>query len=95
MATSDSVPPSAAHGPLLDVHQILQHEPSETRRQPSSSSSASSTDAAMKGTRNSLNRPAAYHSSSRDTQSSVSTHAENRGPQRDVRTLPRQFFFGG
>ncbi|KAN0104699.1 hypothetical protein V8E51_010444 [Hyaloscypha variabilis] len=87
MTTSDSIP-SAGRGPLLDAHQIFQHEPSQTQRQPSGSSRASSTDAATRGKRNSMNRPMAHSASSRNTQSSTSTHSENRAAQRDVRTLP-------
>jgi hypothetical protein len=90
MTTSDSIP-SAGRGPLLDAHQIFQHEPSQTQRQPSWSSRASSTDAATRGKRNSMNRPMAHSASSRNTQSSTSTHSENRAAQRDVRTLPRKF----
>lgn len=37
-----------------------------------------------------MNRPMAHSSSSRNTQSSTCTHAENRAAQRDVRTLPRK-----
>ncbi|KAH8784235.1 hypothetical protein F5882DRAFT_404631 [Hyaloscypha sp. PMI_1271] len=87
MATSDSIP-TAGHGLQLDAHQIFQHESLRTQRQPSGSSSTSSTNAAMRGKRKSLNRRMAHSSPSRNTQSSTSTHAENCASQRDVRTLP-------
>jgi hypothetical protein len=89
MATSDSIP-TVGHSLQLDAHQIFQHESLRTQRQPSGSSSTSSTNAAMRGKRKSLNRRMARSSPSRNTQSSTSTHAENRASQRDVRTLPRK-----
>lgn len=96
MASSEDISRTfSAQGPSLEVHHILQHGPLPTQRQPSSSSTASSTRGIMKGKKTSAaenlqsNRPKAHSSSSRNTQSSSSTRAENRFAQREVRTLPR------
>jgi hypothetical protein len=93
MATSDNPSTTTTgHGPLLDVHHILHHGPLATQRTRSGSSSASSNnnEAAMREKRDSVNKPKAYSSSSRNTQTSTSTRTDNRNAQRDVRTLPRK-----
>ncbi|CZR62254.1 uncharacterized protein PAC_12151 [Phialocephala subalpina] len=74
------------HGPPLDAHHILQYGPPPSQRNPSSSSGSSSQD--MKKKRDSVTRPHAYSSSSRNTQTTASTRAENIRAQRDIRSLP-------
>ena len=95
MASSEDISrTTSAQGPRLDAYHILQHGPSPTQRQASSSSTASSSQGAVKAKRAAdylqANRPHAYSSSSRNTQSSSNTRAENRSVQREVRTLPRE-----
>lgn len=94
MASSEELAQTtSAIGSTLEAHHILQHGPLPAQRQLSGSSTASSSQGAVKGKRTSAaeaNRPKAYSSSSRNTQSSSSTRAENRSTQREVRTLPRK-----
>ncbi|KUJ16833.1 uncharacterized protein LY89DRAFT_718576 [Mollisia scopiformis] len=85
--SDDSTLNNSPHAAQLDAHHILQYGPSEAQRNPSTSS-ASSSQAAMRKKRESATRPQAYSSSSRNTQTSSSTKAENKAAQRDVRTLP-------
>ncbi|KAG0649521.1 SPO14 regulatory factor 1 [Hyphodiscus hymeniophilus] len=80
----------SAQGPTLEAHHILQHDSIPSERQHSGSLS-SSNQGGVRGKRADQtqdNRPTAYSSSSRNTQSSSSTRAETRSAQRDVRTLP-------
>jgi hypothetical protein len=74
--------------PQLDAHHILQYG-AGIERKASGSSTASSSDAALRKKKE-LNRPKAYSSSSRNTNTSTSTPADNRAAQRDVRSLPRK-----
>ncbi|KAG4415131.1 hypothetical protein IFR04_011723 [Cadophora malorum] len=89
MATSDNGSLTASvPRAQLDSHHLLQYGPSlQTQRQPSSSS-ASSGEAAMRTKRTSQNRPAAYSSSSQNTQGSGSTHGKNVVAQRAVKSIP-------
>lgn len=82
----------SAQGPSLEPHHILQHGLPPTERQSSGSSTASSSPRALKAKSTAAeylhtDRPKAYSSSSRNTQSSSDTR--NFLP-RDVRTLPRK-----
>lgn len=80
-----------SHGAQLDAHHLLQYGPTGARRNPSSSSASSLSQVAMRRKqRESTTRPQAYSSSSRNTQTSTSSKADNRVAQRDVRTLPRK-----
>jgi hypothetical protein len=94
MALSDS-PTLATSAPGLESHHILQHDSSSTRRHLSDSSNASSEHPVMREKRQGdfpqVNRQKAYSLSSQNTRTSMSTRAENRATQRDVRTLPRKF----
>jgi len=91
MALSDS-PTQATSAPGLESHHILQHDSSSTRRHLSDSSNASSEHPVMREKRQGdfpqVNRQKAYSLSSQNTRTSMSTRAENRATQRDVRTLP-------
>lgn len=90
MATSDDA--SLTAFAALDSHHILQYggPPLRTQRQVSESSSRSSGEAAMRASRKSQNRPAAYSSSSQNTQTSGSTHGKNVVAQRAVKSIPRK-----
>lgn len=82
---------TSAHRAQLDSHHILQYGPAlRTQRQVSDASDASSGETATKRQRNSQSRPAAYSSSSRNTQVSGTTHGENAAAQRAVKSLPRR-----
>lgn len=78
------------HSSRLEAHNILHHGsvPGQQSKSPTSSSSLP----AMKESKDhglfQANRPKAHSGSSRNTENSTSTRAENRAAQRDVRTLP-------
>ncbi|PBP24749.1 hypothetical protein BUE80_DR004306 [Diplocarpon rosae] len=88
-ATTDNAPQKLqAHQAQLDSHHLLQYGPllQAPMRKVSDSSNASSGE--MRKQRSSQNRPSAYSSSSRNTQTSGSTRAENAAAQRAVKSLP-------
>ncbi|KAG4430351.1 hypothetical protein IFR05_014170 [Cadophora sp. M221] len=90
MATSNNVSlTSSPPRPQLDSHHILQYGPPlRTDRHASDSSSASSGEAAMRSKKNFQNRPAAYSSSSQNTQGSASTRGKNVVAQRAPKSIP-------
>lgn len=83
---------NSVQGSRLDAYHILQHEPIQRQlsRSPASSSSQVFARQMRDADTRIPNRQKSYSGSSRDTQMSTSTHAENRSAQRDVRTLPRK-----
>ncbi|KAH9221330.1 hypothetical protein DL95DRAFT_328020 [Leptodontidium sp. 2 PMI_412] len=90
MATSNNASlTTSPPRPQLDSHHILQYGPPlRTDRHASDSSSASSGEAAMRSKMNFENRPAAYSSSSQNTQGSGSTRGKNVVAQRAVKSIP-------
>lgn len=92
MATSNNASlTTSPPRPQLDSHHILQYGPPlRTDRHASDSSSASSGEAAMRSKMNFENRPAAYSSSSQNTQGSGSTRGKNVVAQRAVKSIPRR-----